>query len=134
MGPSGRDDGSREGGGQSDVGVIMYRQLLAEQIDRVEQGLDPSMGIFRDPLQNQCIVIPENPHAFNGLQRMPDSERIQKPWAVDRFDPELPELVAYLRDREQRIAAGELAAPPEEIPIIPVGYRQHKSVQILPPC
>ena len=43
--------------GQSDVGVIMFRRLLSEQIDIVEDGGDP-MNVFRDPAKNQRIVLP----------------------------------------------------------------------------
>jgi 5,5'-dehydrodivanillate O-demethylase len=34
----------------SDRGVAMLRKLLKENIDRVEQGLDP-LGVIRDPAQ-----------------------------------------------------------------------------------
>ena len=43
--------------GQSDVGVIMFRRLLNEQIDIVEDGGDP-MNVFRDPAKNQEIILP----------------------------------------------------------------------------
>ena len=41
-------DRTREKLGQSDVGVIMYRKLLEEQMRLVEDGADP-MNTFRDP-------------------------------------------------------------------------------------
>jgi 5,5'-dehydrodivanillate O-demethylase len=37
--------------GTSDQGVILYRQVLLEQIERVERGEDP-LGVVRDPTQN----------------------------------------------------------------------------------
>ena len=43
--------------GQSDVGLIMFRRLLNEQIDIVEDGGDP-MNVFRDPEKNKEIVLP----------------------------------------------------------------------------
>ncbi len=43
--------------GQSDVGLIMFRRLLNEQIDIVEDGGDP-MNVFRDPEKNGEIVLP----------------------------------------------------------------------------
>ena len=44
--------------GQSDIGVIMYRELLKEQMERVEQGEDP-MGVFRDPEKAAYIGLPQ---------------------------------------------------------------------------
>ncbi|MCH8974533.1 MAG: Rieske 2Fe-2S domain-containing protein, partial [Chloroflexi bacterium] len=43
--------------GQSDVGIIMFRRLLNEQMDIVEDGGDP-MNVFRDPAKNQRIALP----------------------------------------------------------------------------
>jgi 5,5'-dehydrodivanillate O-demethylase len=41
--------------GTSDKGVILYRNLLLEQMDRVERGLDP-MGVIRDPARNEPFI------------------------------------------------------------------------------
>jgi hypothetical protein len=38
--------------GTSDKGVILYRNLLMEQIEKVERGEDP-MGVIRDPAKNE---------------------------------------------------------------------------------
>ena len=43
--------------GPSDVGILMYRRLLGEQMRIVEDGGDP-MNVFRDPEKNQRIVLP----------------------------------------------------------------------------
>ncbi|MBV8087097.1 MAG: Rieske 2Fe-2S domain-containing protein [Chloroflexi bacterium] len=43
--------------GQSDVGIIFYRQVLKDQIERVERGEDP-LGIVRDPAKNVIIELP----------------------------------------------------------------------------
>jgi 5,5'-dehydrodivanillate O-demethylase len=43
--------------GQSDVGLIMFRRLLNEQIDIVEDGGDP-MNVFRNEAENQDIILP----------------------------------------------------------------------------
>ena len=43
--------------GTSDKGVILYRSVLMEQMEKVARGEDP-MGIMRDPAQNDMIVIP----------------------------------------------------------------------------
>jgi len=42
--------------GVGDEGVIELRKLLKEQIERVQQGLEP-IGIIRDPAQNQLIDL-----------------------------------------------------------------------------
>ena len=47
-------DRTREKLGQSDVGVIMYRKLLEEQMRLVEDGADP-MNTFRDPAENEIV-------------------------------------------------------------------------------
>ncbi len=43
--------------GESDVGVILFRRLLSEQIETMEDGKDP-MNVFRDPAINQCVTFP----------------------------------------------------------------------------
>jgi 5,5'-dehydrodivanillate O-demethylase len=41
--------------GTSDKGVILYRNLLLEQIEKVERGEDP-MGVIRDPARNEPFI------------------------------------------------------------------------------
>src|SRR5262249_22753010 len=43
--------------GDSDRGVILFRKLLAAQMQRVEQGEDP-LNVFRDPADNARIDLP----------------------------------------------------------------------------
>jgi 5,5'-dehydrodivanillate O-demethylase len=43
--------------GQSDVGLILFRRMLMEQMQIVEDGGDP-MNTFRDPAANEIIWIP----------------------------------------------------------------------------
>jgi hypothetical protein len=50
-------DRSKERLGDSDRGVILYRQLLREQIARVEAGEEP-LNVFHDPAENQRIDLP----------------------------------------------------------------------------
>ena len=49
-------DRTQEMLGSSDEGVIMFRKLLAEQIDVVLEGGDP-INTVRDPAKNECITI-----------------------------------------------------------------------------
>jgi hypothetical protein len=54
--------------GQSDVGIILFRQVLEEQIDKVERGQDP-MNVIRDAAQNDIIELPrERVHHGNRRQ------------------------------------------------------------------
>jgi 5,5'-dehydrodivanillate O-demethylase len=41
--------------GTSDKGVILFRNLLLEQMEKVERGEDP-MGVIRDPAQNEPYI------------------------------------------------------------------------------
>jgi 5,5'-dehydrodivanillate O-demethylase len=47
-------DRSRELLGVSDRGIVMWRRLLKEQIERVQNGLEP-VGVVRDPSLNEVI-------------------------------------------------------------------------------
>jgi 5,5'-dehydrodivanillate O-demethylase oxygenase subunit len=51
-----RTDRTKEHLGIGDEGVIALRQLLREQIERVQKGLDP-IGTIRDPAENQLIDL-----------------------------------------------------------------------------
>ena len=44
----------------SDIGIILYRRLLMEQMERVEQGQDP-INVYREPAKNQVISPPGKP-------------------------------------------------------------------------
>jgi 5,5'-dehydrodivanillate O-demethylase oxygenase subunit len=41
--------------GTTDKGIILYRKLLNEQIDKVERGEDP-MAVVRDPVKNSPMI------------------------------------------------------------------------------
>ena len=54
--------------GTSDKGVILYRNLLLEQIEKVEHGEDP-MGVIRDPAKNEPFIHLGREHqALKALQ------------------------------------------------------------------
>ena len=46
-------DRTREHLASSDVGVIMYRKMLNEQMERVERGEEPTVGVVRDTAENE---------------------------------------------------------------------------------
>jgi 5,5'-dehydrodivanillate O-demethylase len=62
-------DRSRETLGASDRGVVLYRRMLAEQIERVERGEEPTVAVVRDPAKNRIIEFPSS----------------TKPWRDERF-------------------------------------------------
>lgn len=43
--------------GASDLGLVLYRRMLQEELAKVERGEDP-IGVFRDPAANQYVEIP----------------------------------------------------------------------------
>ena len=50
-------DRTQEHLGESDQGIILYRKMLKEQMEKVRQGEDP-MNVFRDPEKNICLSPP----------------------------------------------------------------------------
>jgi len=50
-------DRSTETLGRSDKGIILYRRLLKENLDRIASGQDP-MNVFRDPEKAQYVKLP----------------------------------------------------------------------------
>ena len=50
-------DRTKEVLGATDKGIVMYRRMLAEQIDRVEQGLEPTVAVVRSEADNQMIAF-----------------------------------------------------------------------------
>ena len=56
-------DRSQERLGKSDVGVILFRKLLQEQMAIVEDGGDP-MAVIRDPATNDALAIPQEGRGY----------------------------------------------------------------------
>jgi 5,5'-dehydrodivanillate O-demethylase len=56
-------DRTREHLGTSDRGVVLLRKLLFEQLERVEQGLDP-IGVIRDGAENEMIELPQERNKY----------------------------------------------------------------------
>ena len=56
-------DRSQERLGESDVGVILFRKLLQEQMAIVEDGGDP-MAVIRDPATNDALAIPQEGRGY----------------------------------------------------------------------
>src|SRR5690242_6138685 len=80
--------------GASDMGIILYRQVLKEQIERVQRGEHP-LGVVRDPARNEIIELPR--------ERVHHGERRDVQLASDRRQgtsarPNAPEYEAAMRD------------------------------------
>lgn len=56
-------DRTRETLGSSDRGIVLYRRLLLDQLERVRAGHDP-LGVVRDPARNQVIELPQERDKF----------------------------------------------------------------------
>lgn len=59
--------------GTSDQGIILYRNILEENMRKVERGEDP-MAVVRDPAKNQMIVIPREKKGFFTVGGFIDSQ------------------------------------------------------------
>ncbi len=90
QGPIARRDKERLG--LSDAGIILFRKLLLENIQKVQRGEDP-MNTFRDPAENECIEL--------------ETERIEgvrgggPAWKYSPLTPEVQRLFAEARSGKQ---------------------------------
>lgn len=68
-------DRSLEKLGESDKGVVLFRKLLKEEMEKVQHGEEP-MNVFRDPAKNNCIELPhEEKSRRGGYQRIQKGPR-----------------------------------------------------------
>jgi 5,5'-dehydrodivanillate O-demethylase len=44
--------------GESDTGVIMFRRMLLQQVERMQRGEEPTLNVFRDSAANDAIDLP----------------------------------------------------------------------------
>lgn len=124
--------------GVSDIGVILYRELLMEQMDKVARGEDP-MEVYRDPAKNQMITMPHEEermqdmsahaqrdrHARAARTRV-DEQRMR--FGPERFSPTSQQMRAAKLEARERIAAGEVPPLPavvrEPFKLLPERYRE----------
>jgi 5,5'-dehydrodivanillate O-demethylase oxygenase subunit len=85
-------DRTREHLGRGDAGVLLYRKLLEEGLQKVEHGEDP-INVFRDPASNQCIEL-----------AVEEDKALRGPWKPDgrnagtsMYSPIVAEYVASYR-------------------------------------
>jgi len=86
--------------GVSDVGLIMYRRLLSEQAAIVEEGGEP-MGVWRDPVENEVIVLPIENFMYPGW------DEIGGPFRGNT--PREPDVEAALSGEGERLAEWDRA-------------------------
>jgi 5,5'-dehydrodivanillate O-demethylase len=120
--------------GQSDIGVIMYRELLLEQMERATRGEDP-LGVLRDPDQNQCIELPQETMPFH--QRT--GSRLAAAYGGARWDgqeakfsPAMDWIRSLFVEADARVGTGALLPYPDS-PRFPVG-EQHRAAQLVRPA
>src|SRR5205085_1323358 len=101
--------------GAADIGIIMWRDLLNEQIERVERGEDP-IAMYRDPDQNQQIMLPRERTKHGGVHeaRMFGGGRQS---GVPEYRALVREL--YSKAKEE----GKALAPTGPVPVFPTTKR-----------
>ena len=85
---------SQEHLGRSDLGVITLRKLFVEQMDRVEDGLDP-ICTYRDPVANERIDLPMEKDKFGS------AEEFRAVWLTEssiRYSPIRDEVLELFGD------------------------------------
>jgi 5,5'-dehydrodivanillate O-demethylase len=122
--------------GQSDIGIIMWRQILEEQIDRVERGLEP-MEVYRDPSQNSCISLPQDGLWYdvanpNIKANMFTAAQGPQPPSDLKFSAARDWLFQLCEDAEQRVARGEPVLSPVESPVYPIVPELHAELRLIP--
>ena len=58
-------DRTREQLVASDAGIVLYRRMLIEELERVEAGEDP-LGLLRESAENQIIELPQEQNKLGG--------------------------------------------------------------------
>ncbi|MCH8974468.1 MAG: hypothetical protein IH869_05270, partial [Chloroflexi bacterium] len=56
--------------GVTDIGLIMYRRMLEEQMQVVADGGDP-LNTHRDPVENEIIMVPCERFEYPGYEGIP---------------------------------------------------------------
>ncbi len=113
--------------GVSDIGVIMYRELLAKQMTLANEGVDP-MNVFRDPSKNQYLNFPTEREGKRYGGRVKEEGAINYP--RKDYNPYWKDIEAAYREAAQRGARGE-----ELLPVVyaPEGaILDHREAKILP--
>jgi len=115
---------------QSDIGVIMLRELLEDQLARIEVGEDP-IEVYRDPSQNRIIELPQEESGVLGTRSTTIRQRqVGRQGLMN--GPYWDRVVALFDEAERRFHHGELLLPPIEPPKVPVSAGLHRELALLP--
>jgi 5,5'-dehydrodivanillate O-demethylase len=90
-------DRTKEKLGESDRGVILFRELLRRELRIVEDGGEP-MNVFRDPGQNECIEVP--PRGTSLEWPGPDAGFMRRVNSSYKYSPVVSELVERFRGKD----------------------------------
>jgi 5,5'-dehydrodivanillate O-demethylase oxygenase subunit len=90
--------------GASDTGVILYRELLEEQIDRVARGEEP-LEVYRDPDAASYVVLPQERTKHGTAQWGRPTARVLD--GLYRHMPVPPEVTELFRQAEELEATGQ---------------------------
>jgi 5,5'-dehydrodivanillate O-demethylase oxygenase subunit len=91
-------DRTRERLGESDRGILIFRDLMRRQLDLVQEGGEP-LNVFRDPATNVRIDVPRYgvPNDWN-LTRHTIMRRIHGAW---KYSPVLQQMVEQYEGKER---------------------------------
>jgi 5,5'-dehydrodivanillate O-demethylase len=81
--------------GESDRGIIMFRRMLLDQLERLRDGAEPSINVFRDPATNECINILTEIGNFSGETVEQNGRR------TEDLRGYVPEEAGYSRDADK---------------------------------
>lgn len=82
--------------GTTDKGIILFRQMIKEQIKKVQNGEDP-IGVIRNPAENVFIELPlekKKHHYSDGFAAI--TKRFQT-----RFAPNVEELITFYENQQE---------------------------------
>jgi 5,5'-dehydrodivanillate O-demethylase len=89
--------------GASDRGIILFRHMLQEQVERVREGEEP-MNTFRDASANRCLSFPME-RVKHGWNKRPSYRPGEAGFSADA---ELIEATLATWDKTEFAADGEL--------------------------
>jgi 5,5'-dehydrodivanillate O-demethylase len=108
--------------GAADTGIIMLRELVEEQIDRVARGEDP-IEVYRDPAKNQMIELPQERVKHGSAQwGRPDGIRD----GLSQHMPTPPILFELFRQVQEREERGEALPVGHEATLGKTGGRRRE--------
>ena len=103
-------DRSKENLGPADNGLVLYRQLLRQQVSIVEDGGDP-INVFRDPSENVSIRVPTGEPV--GPTVASDASEVGGfAEHIERYSPVIDQVVALYKKVEKAQGNREKAASP----------------------